>query len=110
MVRLSTQGTSRAVASVTEDWKALRQRQKLNGAMATAAAVKTEGERRTTTTASRLLKDGQEARGSHDGAFSHASATTTDDHDAPGTPKKDTVHYNYRITIHLKFQITPKFV
>ena len=43
----------------------------------------------------------------------------TDGHDAPGTPKKvaghvayavNTVHYNYRIAIHLKFQITPKFV
>ena len=44
MVQLSAQGTSGAVASVTEDWKALRQRQKLNGAMATAAAVKTEEE------------------------------------------------------------------
>jgi len=75
MVRLSEQGTSGAVTSVTKDWKALRRRQKLNGAMATAAAVKTEGERRTTTTASRLLKDGQEARGSHDGDFSRANTT-----------------------------------
>jgi len=54
----------------------------LEGAMATAKAQRSKttaaGEnrgRKTTTTASRLLKDGQEARGSHDGAFSRASAT-----------------------------------
>jgi len=96
----------------------LGRRCELAGAMA-AATGKTEGEKRTTTTASRLLKDGQEARGSHDAAFSRASTTPKTATTTPGSKPKvaggvaravSTVQRIYRIAIHLNFQITPKFV
>ena len=71
------------------------------------------------TTAAQVIKDGQEAQGSHDEAISLASAM-------PRRPRArleasrriagnvakamNTVHQNYRIAIHFKIQITPKFV
>ena len=83
------------------------------------AVGENRGGRKTTTTTSRLLKDGQEARGSHDGAFSHASTTPQTATTAPGSKPKvtggvaravSTVQHNYRIATHFQSQITPKFV
>ena len=80
---------------------------------------KTEEEETAKTTAAQVIKDGQEAQGSHGGAISLASAM-------PRWPRArleasrriagnvarpvNTVHRNYRIAIQFKIQITPKFV
>ena len=78
-----------------------------------------KGRRKTTTTVSQVIKDGQEAQGSHSEAISLASAT-------PRRPRArleasrriadnvakavNIVHQYYRIAIHFQIQITSKFV
>ena len=80
---------------------------------------KTEEKETAMTTAAQVIKDGQEAQGSHGEAISLASAM-------PRRPRArleasrriagnvaravNTVHQNYRIAIQFKIQITPKFV
>ena len=79
---------------------------------------KTEEETAKTTTA-QVIKDGQEAQGSHGGAISLASATPRQPRMRLEASRRivgnvaraaNTVHQNYRIAIQFKIQITPKFV
>ena len=71
------------------------------------------------TTAAQVIKDGQEAQGSHGEAISLASATPRRRRVRLEAIRRiagnvaravNTVHRNYRIAIQFKIQITPKFV
>ena len=79
---------------------------------------KTEEETAKTTIA-QVIKDGQEAQGSHGEAISLASATPRRPRARLEASRRITgnvakavniVHQYYRIAIHFKIQITPKFV
>ena len=80
---------------------------------------KTEEKETAMTTAAQVIKDGQEAQGSHDEAISLASTMLRWPRVRLEASRRiagnvaravNTVHQNYRIAICFKIQITPKFV
>ena len=80
---------------------------------------KTEEEETARTTTVQVIKDGQEAQGSHDDSISLASAMPRQPRARLEASRRiagnvasavNTVHQYYRIAIHFKIQITPKFV
>ena len=117
MGRLGAQGVGGTIERYAATAQALVRQWELTGDE--QGNRKTEEEETARTTTAQVIKDGQEAQGSHGEAISLASAMPRQARARLEASRRiagnvaravNIVHQYYRIAIHFKIQITPKFV